>query len=84
MKKEKTEPINVRSSLKDFLEAQKQVFKKKEGKFIGIPEILMYYLRNSDEFIRDYSKFTGKDESGKDEKIFSYFGEDLLLLLVKE
>lgn len=78
-KKEITEPINVRSTLKSFLESKKQMFKNKVGKFVGTPEILMFYLEDSDKFVKDFSEYTGKAVlPSRTTKIFSYMDEDVL------
>ncbi len=83
MSKGKSEPINIRSALKDFLESRKLIFKNRVGKFVGMSEILMYYLEDSKLFINDYSEYCGDPIIEKCD-VLQFIDDDLLGLLTKK
>lgn len=55
--KEIPEPINVSPTLKAFLTDSKSRFKRRLSKFYSTPSILMYYLKQSESFVADYTKY---------------------------
>lgn len=52
--KEKTEPININVRLKRFFEQKQVDLKRETGKFHNMTDILIYYLKNNDEFINEF------------------------------
>lgn len=69
MNKELNEPINVSVALKSFLTDNKTKFKRRFKKFYSIPSILMYYLKDNEEFVSDYLKYCG-DNGFSAEEVF--------------
>ena len=67
MVKEKTEPINVRVTLKRFFETQKTTLKDSEGKFLGLSEVLLYYLSDNPKFVKDFTEYNAKTDTKKEE-----------------
>lgn len=89
-KKEKTIPMNISLTLKDFVIEGKAILKKRYGKFYSEPAVLMYYLKQGDEFMQDYSKYCRdnnkinklmSEDLEKTNNILSYYGKDNLSLL---
>jgi len=56
-KSEPTQPINVSVNLKNFLINRKEFFRLENNEFYSIPSTLMYYLNNSEKFIKDYDTY---------------------------
>ncbi len=66
--KEVPEPINVSPSIKAFLTDSKSRFKRRLSKFYSTQSILLYYLKQSQSFVTDYTKYC-EDNDYKNEMI---------------
>jgi len=89
--KEKSTPINVPETLKGFIKKGKEILWDRCGEFYSEPNVLLYYLRQNDEFMQDYNDYCidkGKvnslliEELERTKEILDYYERISLRILV--
>jgi len=56
-KKEKLVSMNVTETLKGFIFSGKELLRERLGRFISEPNVLLYYLKQNNEFMEDYNRY---------------------------
>lgn len=60
------ETIYCRTKVKIFLEDMNTTLKRRLGKFVPIADRLIYYLIDSERFMKDFEKYSSTEESDLD------------------